>query len=193
MILVLTLIGCTTPAPVPTATPSLPDGVRPIEPAKLIEDVALTDQNNKPFRIADHKGKAILFTFGYTHCPDVCPVNLANFKQIKLNLGADAKKVVFVFVTVDPKRDTPEVLAKHLPIFDTEFIGVGADATVLAPFLKTFGVTYSYSEAKPTGEYDVAHTASSFLVDVNGKLIRNYTYNTPFAIVADDVRKFLGS
>lgn len=189
MTLVVLVAGCSTPVkPTPT---QLPEGVTPLDPPIILSEVSMADQNNAAWKLSDWKGKYALFTFGYTHCPDVCPINLANFKQVKNNLGADAQ-LNYVFVSVDGERDTPDVLKKHLAIYDSIFLGLTGDATQTAAIAKTFNVVYKLEKTTPDQkEYNVTHSASSFLMDKKGQLVRIYSYGTSPVTIADDIKKMM--
>ena len=172
-----------------SSTPqSLPDGVRPIDPPVQLNDFALTNQQDYPIHLSDLKGKMALIAFGYTHCPDICPINLANFKQIKKALGDSAAQINFVFFSVDGKRDTPDVLTKYLQLFDPAFIGITGNDAAILPVTQQFGVIYEIATPEPgQSDYTVVHTASTFLVDKNGKLVRNYAYQTTSDVIAADI------
>lgn len=130
-----------------------------------------------------------VMSFGYTHCPDVCPITLANFTLIKRALGDQRDRVTFIFVSVDGARDTPEVLGRYLANFDAAFIGLTGDEMAIRPVTQAFGVRYEV--VKPEGtqaEYLINHTASSFLVNPRGELVRIYSYGTDPEVVAADLR-----
>lgn len=189
--MVLLLVAACGGTSKPTPTP-LPEGVRPIEPPIVLLDLGMTDQNGAAWKLSDWKGQYSLLTFGYTHCPDVCPINLANFKQVKNNL-ADSKTLLnYVFVSVDGGRDTPEVLKKHLALYDESFLGLTGDATQTAAIAKAFSVAYVLEKTTPDQkDYNVTHTASSFLVDKKLQLVRIYSYGTAPAIIAEDLKKLM--
>ena len=174
-----------------TPTPTPGEGVTFIDPPVDLQNFTLTSAQNTPLSLSDLKGKLSVFTFGYTHCPDVCPINLANFKLVKKELGSDADKVNFVFVSVDGKRDTPAVLAKHLQIFDQTFIGLTGDDAAIAPVAKAFYVSYVINPPDSSGDYTVMHTASWFLVDAEGRLRRVYGYGTSPQVITDDLEELL--
>ena len=182
------LASCGTATPTPAA--KLAEGIRAVEPPVQLHEFALTNQQNQSVHLADLKGKASLITFGYTHCPDVCPINLANFKAVKTLLGEKASQVNFVFISVDGIRDTPDVLATHLKLFDPVFIGFTGDDASVRPVAQQFSVTYAM-DGPTTGQtdYQVVHTASAFLVDKDGNLIRNYAFQTPPDVIASDIQR----
>ncbi len=196
-LVVLALAGCAVGTPAApaggagTATPA-PQGVVVVEPPGLINDFTLTSQANKPMKFSELRGRLALVTFGYTHCPDVCPVNLARFKQVRIALETAADQVNFVFISVDGKRDTPEVLAMHLAAFDETFIGLTGEETAVRQVAKDFGVIfYVTNDARTQADYLVTHTASSFLVGREGWLRRVYAYGTEPEIVAADIKAML--
>ncbi|TBR76562.1 MAG: SCO family protein, partial [Burkholderiaceae bacterium] len=101
-------------------------------------DFHLTDHNGKPRSIADFKGQVVMLFFGYTHCPDLCPTTLTEMAQVRAKLGKDGRRVQGLFVTLDPKRDTPQVLAQYVPAFDPSFLGLYGDEQATAALAKEF-------------------------------------------------------
>jgi protein SCO1/2 len=192
--LLLALSACTSaPAatPTPTAAP-LPEGVRPVEPPIALPDFSLTDQSGQPFSLQNFRDRWTVLSFGYTHCPDVCPIILANFTLTKRALGDQADKVTFMFISVDGARDTPEVLRRHLANFDASFLGLTGDEMAIRPLAQAFGVRYEI--VKPEGtqaDYLINHTASSFLVNPKGELVRIYSYGTQPEVVAADLKALI--
>ena len=181
-----------------------PDFVRPAQTAtpggvvagdyRTVSDFELTDQNGRLVKLSDFRGRPVLLAFGYTQCPDVCPLTLADFKQVKRDLGADADRVAFVLVSIDPARDTPEVMKRYLAVFDPKFVGLtGPEARIQAI---TAQLDASFEKQKPdakTGAYSVAHTSFMYLFDAQGKWRMTYPFQSPSDIVALDMRKFLAS
>ncbi len=191
LILIALLAGCGADAARtgPAATP-LPGTV--LDPPRALADFTLTDQTGAPFRLSDLRGRAALVFFGFTHCPDVCPATLAEFKRVKAQLGSRAPEVAFVFVSVDGARDTPERLAEYVGAFDPAFIGLTGDDATLRPIAREFGVYYQ--AVKPEGsqvDYLVDHTASSFALDREGRLAIVFSYGTPPEAIARRVRDLL--
>ncbi len=122
----------------------------------------------KPFRLSDQKGQIVLLFFGYTHCPDVCPVTLSHFKQIKADLGDQADQVRFVFITVDPERDTADQLSQYLPNFDPDITGLTGSRQSLESVWKSYGVYQAKQEVGSAAGYLVDHTARTYLIDQQG-------------------------
>ena len=108
--------------------------------------------------------------FGYTHCPDVCPTTLAELKVAKDQLGEDGKRLQVLFVSVDPERDTRQVLANYVPAFDPSFLGLYGDAAATARVAKEFKVFYQKAPGKTPDSYTVDHTAGSYVFDPQGRL-----------------------
>ena len=133
-------------------------------------DFHLTDHNGKPRSVADFKGKVMMLFFGYTHCPDMCPLALHDMALTVEKLGKDSARVQGLFVTVDPKRDTPEVLAKYVPAFNPTFLGLYADEKTTAATAKEFKVFYSAQAADAQGNYTVDHNAGIYVFDTHGRL-----------------------
>ena len=154
-------------------------------------DFHLTDHNGKPRSLEDFRGKVVVMFFGYTHCPDVCPTTLANFAQTMRLLGKDAERVQVLFVTVDPERDTQELLAKFVPAFDPSFLGLYGDAQATASAAKSFRADYQKVPAKHG--YYMDHSTFTYLVDTQGKLrLMAGDRETP-ELLAEDIRQLLAS
>jgi protein SCO1/2 len=139
-----------------------------LNPPPVAADWALTNQDGQTTRLSDYRGRLVLLFFGYTHCPDVCPTTLAQFKTIRAKLGGQADRVRFLFITVDPERDTPAVLKEFLALFDPNFIGLTGTTADLEPVWKSYGV---YHEKRTEGStYLVDHTARIYVIDGRGSL-----------------------
>ena len=134
------------------------------------KDFSLVDHAGKTRTLSDFRGKAVIVFFGYTHCPDVCPTTLAELKMAKDQLGPDAGRVQVLFVTVDPERDTRDVLARYVPAFDPSFIGLRGDAAATAKVAKDFKVFYQKVPGTRPDNYSVDHTAGSYVFDPEGRL-----------------------
>ncbi|CAG4888216.1 SCO family protein [Paraburkholderia gardini] len=135
-------------------------------------DFSLPDTSGKMRTMADFKGKVVVLFFGYTHCPDVCPTTMAELSQALQQLGPkDAQRVQVLFVTVDPERDTPELLAQYVPAFNPAFIGLRpANDAQLVKVAKDFRVYYAKVPGKTPDSYTMDHTAASYVFDPDGKL-----------------------
>jgi protein SCO1/2 len=134
------------------------------------KDFALTDHNGKPRTLADFKGKAVVVFFGYTQCPDVCPTTMAEMAGVMKQLGPLADKVQVLFVTLDPERDTPQLLSNYVPAFDPRFLGLTGDKAATEKVAKEFKVFYQKVPGKEPGSYTVDHTAGSYVFDPQGRI-----------------------
>jgi protein SCO1/2 len=134
------------------------------------KDFALKDFNGKPRTLADFKGKAVVVFFGYTQCPDVCPTTMADLAAAMKQLGPLADKVQVLFITVDPERDTPALLAKYVPAFDPRFLGLIGDAAATAKTAQDFKVFYQKVPGKEAGSYTMDHTAGLYIYDPEGRI-----------------------
>ena len=153
-------------------------------------DFRLTDHNGKTRTLADFRGKAVALFFGYTQCPDVCPTTLADLAQAVRLLGKDADRVQVLFITVDPERDTPELLAQYVPAFHPSFLGLYGDAQATAQAAKAFYVGY---DKRPTASgYNMDHSVGTFLVDPSGKVRLRAPHAQSADRFADDIRLLLG-
>jgi protein SCO1/2 len=132
--------------------------------------LALTDHTGKPRTLEDFKGKVVAIYFGYAQCPDVCPTTMALLADVRKKLGADADRMQVLFVTVDPERDTREVLAAYVPAFDPTFIGLTGTPDEIARAAKEFKVFYSKSAGPTPTSYTVDHTSGVFIFDAAGRL-----------------------
>jgi protein SCO1/2 len=134
------------------------------------KDFALTDHTGKMRTLADFRGKVVVMFFGYIHCPDVCPTTLAELKVVKEQLGEDGRRVQVLFVTLDPERDTPQLLATYAPAFDPSFLGLYGDTAATARVAKEFKLFYQKVPGKTPDSYTLDHTAGSYVFDPQGRL-----------------------
>jgi protein SCO1/2 len=154
-------------------------------------EIALTDHTGKPRTLADFRGKAVVVFFGYTQCPDVCPTTLAALADAMKKLGTDADRVQVLFVTIDPERDTAELLSRYVPAFDPRFLGLRGEADATARTAKEFKVLYQKQPGKAAGSYSMDHSAGTFIFDPQGRL-RLYVGNAQGPdVFAHDLRELL--
>jgi protein SCO1 len=159
--------------------------------ADYAKDFALPDVNGQTKTMADFKGKAVVLFFGFAQCPDVCPTTMAEIASVKKSLGKDGEKVTAVFVTVDPERDTPQVLKAYMESFDPSFTALRGTPEQTAALAKYFKIYYKKVEGKSPTSYTIDHTAASFVYDPQGKL-RLYTrYGMGAQALADDLKILL--
>jgi protein SCO1/2 len=155
------------------------------------KDFSLTDHHGKPSRLADFRGKAVVLFFGYTQCPDVCPTTLSTMREAMKLLGEDAKRVQVLFVSVDPARDTPALLAQYVPAFDPSFLGLHADENSIAATAKEFKVFYAKQPGSTPGSYSIDHSTGSYAFDPQGQLRLLLRHGETPANVAADLKLLL--
>lgn len=133
-------------------------------------DFHLVDASGAPRSLADYRGKVVMLFFGYTNCPDECPTTLAKMAQAVDRLGEDGKRVQGLFVTVDPARDTPAVLARYVPAFHPSFVGLTADVATIKATAKDFKILAETQKPNEQGFYTVDHSSGIFVFDTQGRL-----------------------
>jgi protein SCO1 len=157
-------------------------------PAPAI-DMPLADGSN--FRLSEHKGQVVLLFFGYTYCPDVCPITLANLKQVVSELGADANRVQVLFVTMDPDRDTPERIQEYASRFDPSFIGISGPIEELGKVWGEYGAYRELGSKDANGNYAVTHSSRLTVIDTHGDLRLSFPYETRWQDILHDVKLLL--
>ena len=135
-------------------------------------DFTLTDDSGKTFHLKDYRGKVVLLYFGYTACPDICPATLAKLAKVRSLLGAAGKNVVTVFVTVDPKRDTPARLKEYVEYFDSSAIGLTGTKTEIDRVVNAYNASYQVKRSNSSLGYTISHTSIVYLIDKRGA-VRN--------------------
>lgn len=158
-----------------------------IEPPPLAGDFTLTNQYGEPFQLSRQRGKIVLIFFGYTNCPDVCPVTLTVFKQVRQRLGDKAEQIQLVYITVDPERDTQERMRDHLRVYDPTILGLTGSADELRQVYNLYGVYAAKVEAGSAAGYLMDHTSRIYVIDPQGQWRLTY----PFGIEADQVAEDL--
>lgn len=154
-------------------------------------DFTMTDHNGQARSIKDFAGKVVVLFFGYTQCPDVCPTSMAELAEVKRLLGKDGERLQGLFVTVDPARDTPEVLKAYMTNFDPSFLALYTTPDKLEAIAKDYKVYYKKVDGKTATSYTMDHSAGSYVYDTQGKL-RLYTrYGTGAPALAADIKLLL--
>jgi protein SCO1/2 len=162
-----------------------------LDPPASAADFILTDQNGQPFTLSQQHGKVALVYFGYTHCPDECPLTMTTFARVRAALGDKADSVRFIFITVDPDRDTRDQIRSYLAKFDPTIIGLNGSLDELAPVWKNYGVFVSIPEHNLVFNYSVNHISRIYAIDEKGNLRMTYTIDVDSSILADDVRHLI--
>jgi protein SCO1 len=165
-------------------------------PAKEAFDFRLVDQDGNPFQLSQLHGKVVLFSFGFTHCPNVCPTTLSDLARVYHALPEqDLQKVQVLFVSVDPRRDRPEVMKKYVPYFDKSFVGLTGSEPQIAEAAKAYGAFYEIAQdpAEKPDNYSVNHSAFTYLITPSGKwkLIYNFDQLTDTKKVVQDIEQVL--
>jgi protein SCO1/2 len=137
-------------------------------------DFTLTNQDGEKVTLGDFKGKAVFMFFGYTHCPDICPVTLANLNGAINELGNDKDKVQVIFVTVDPERDSQTELKKYVTYFNKDFIGLTGTPDEIKNVADSYHVFYMKEEDGSDNGYLMGHTSSVYLINPEGRIVLRY-------------------
>jgi protein SCO1 len=166
-----------------------------LDPPRVVEDWTLVDQHGQPFRLADQRGDVVVLYFGYTNCPDFCPATMGDWVQIRRQLGAEADRVRFVLITVDPARDSEDVLARYLAGFDESFIGARPTAEQLESLSREYGVGVD-SNAQAGHQHGDApdpafHGTYSYVIDRQGRLRLLFRADAEVDAMVADLRALL--
>jgi protein SCO1 len=154
-------------------------------------DFRLTDHGGRQRTLADFRGKVVMLFFGYTQCPDVCPTTLSDLRQVMQKLGKNSERVQVLFVTVDPRRDTPELLAQYVPSFHPSFLGLSGDPDTIAKTARDFKIYYHEQPGKTPASYTIDHTAGTLVFDTHGRLRLFHSYGLSPDLIASDVQILL--
>lgn len=154
-------------------------------------DWSMPDADGKVRTLADFAGKVVYVYFGYAQCPDVCPTTMLELAEVKEALGADADKLQIIFVTVDPERDTPEIMREYVGGFDPGAVALVGTPEQLAVMAREFKVFYKKVPGTAQDNYTVDHSTGSYVYDANGKLRLYVRYGTPVAQLTQDIRHLI--
>lgn len=161
--------------------------------ANYAKDFELTDHNGQVRHLTDFKGKVVVMFFGFTQCPDVCPTSMAELAEVKQLLGKDGDRLQGLFVTVDPERDTAEVLKAYMGNFDPTFLALYTTPEKLAVLAKDYKVYYKKVEGKTPTSYTMDHSAGSYIYDPQGNLRLFTRYGSGAKVLASDIAQLLKS
>jgi protein SCO1/2 len=182
----LSLMGCQ-PAPPPSFQAT------DITGAAFARDFRLTDHNGRVRTLADFKGKVVAIFFGYTHCPDVCPTTLSDFAAALQQMGPQAARVQVIFVTLDPQRDTPDLLKQYVPAFNPDFLGMFTDPDSLKKLADEYKVVYQKTSVKGVDDYLIDHSAGTYIYDPKGRLRLLVPYGSGPDAIAHDLKTLLAT
>lgn len=185
----LALAGCDGKPPAPKASFVNTD----ITGLQFGKDFQLTDHTGHQRSLADYRGKVVAVFFGYTQCPDVCPTTMAEMAQVKKQLGADGDKLQVLFITVDPERDTQEILASFVPAFDPAFVGLRGDKAQTEQVEKDFKIVAQKVPGKDGKSYTIDHTAGTYLFDAQGRARLFVRHGQDAQSLVQDIRTLMAS
>lgn len=161
--------------------------------ASYASKLELPDPSGQLRRLDEFKGKLVVVFFGYTQCPDVCPTTLAEIAAVRKALGADGAKVQPIFVSVDPQRDTPEVLKAYAQAFGDDVVALRGDEAQTKAAAQEFKVFFSKVPGKTPDTYTIDHTAGSYIFDTQGRIRLFMRHGQPAAAIEADFRRLLAS
>ena len=159
--------------------------------AEYARDFDLPDVDGRRRHLADFKGKVVVVFFGYTQCPDVCPTTMLELAQVKKELGPAGERVQGIFITIDPERDTPEVLKAYVGNFSPDFVALRGDVEETKAAAKAFKVFFAKVPGQTTGSYTMDHTAGSYVFDAAGKVRLFTRYGTGSESLKSDLQQLL--
>ncbi len=159
--------------------------------APFAKSFTLTDHTGKPRSLADFKSKVVLISFGFTSCPDYCPATLAQWANVMGALGDDAKEVQALFVTVDPERDTQELLSKYVPAFHPSFLGLRGSLDQTKAAAAEFKIVFQKAKGATPETYTVDHSTMTYAFDRNGRVRLMIPHGMDVAKLASDLKKLL--
>ena len=159
--------------------------------ADYAKTLSMPDMNGQPRTLGDFKGKVTVVFFGYTQCPDVCPTTMAELAQVKKALGADGDKLQAVFVSIDPERDTPEILKSYMASFDPNFVALRGTLAQTQATAKEFKVYFAKVPGKAEGSYTMDHSAGAFVFDAKGNVRLFERYGAGAEALTADVKALI--
>jgi protein SCO1/2 len=159
-----------------------------LDPPLAVPDFTLEAAGDQTVSLSDFRGQWVYLYFGYTFCPDACPVTLSKLAQLRDQLGDDADRMQVIMVTVDPERDTPAVLADYVTRFNPSFIGLAGTPEAIDAAGHPFGLYYQRNEGTTSGGYLVDHTTRTYLIDPEGNALVAYAHDTPVEPILADLR-----
>lgn len=182
-------------APVVFAPVSPESGITYIDPPRAMPNFTLTDQQGRPIKLSDLRGKPTLISWGYTNCPDICPLTLSDYRRMYEELGEDGARVNFVFISVDGARDTPEALTTMFSRLRVENIvrGMTGPHDEVMRIGADYGIQARFNPPNERGFYTIDHTGGSFLLDAQGRWVARYTFAVDRAPIISDIQRLLAA
>ncbi|WP_066271974.1 SCO family protein [Hydrogenophaga palleronii] len=173
-----------------TAKPAAFAGID-ITGADYAKGFSLVDHNGQPRTLDDFKGKVVVVFFGFTQCPDVCPTSMSELAEVKQILGADGDRFQGIFISIDPERDTPEIMKQYMAAFDPSFLALYAAPDALPELAKSYKIYYKKVNGPTPTSYSMDHSAGSYVYDPQGRIRLYNRYGTGAGPLAADVKKLL--
>jgi protein SCO1/2 len=169
------------------------DGVRTVDPPRTVSDFTLPSHTGEPLSLSELQGQPTLVYFGYTHCPDVCPLTLNDMQQARELLGEAGDDLHYLFVSVDGERDNVDRFDLYFKARGVEdfMLGMSGEPNTLNRVSPDYNLIYELQEADETGYYAVDHTSSLFLLDAEGRLTRIFAYGTAPDVIAEEIQELL--
>ena len=183
---VCALVACDSKVPTPKVNFANTD----ITGSDFGRDFELTDHTGQRRTLADYRGKVVALFFGFAQCPDICPTTLSDLVQVKQQLGTDGDKLQVLFITVDPERDTQDVLAGFVPAFDSSFVALRGDKADTDKVTKDFKIFAQKVAGKDGGAYTIDHTAATYVYDPEGRL-RLFVRHGQTASLLQDIKRLI--
>ena len=177
-----TVFAVTDSLPARAEVPSY-DRIRVLETPRPIGDAAFTDQYGAPFKLSDLRGRVAFVLFGFTNCPDVCPLSMERLRQLQASEQIDDKSVAYVMISVDGARDTPAAMKEFLAKYSNGFVGLTADPSQVTPIATQFSAMFFKGGHRHDGGYDVAHSSQIFVLDPAGR-VRAEVYSASLEAMA---------
>lgn len=167
------------------------NGVRTLDAPQAVSDFTMLSHTGEDVSLHDWRGKSVLVAFGYTYCPDVCPLTISDMKQVHSALGAVADDVQLVFISVDGARDTPQRLQFFLKAHSVAdyIVGLSGTADTLRPLQSDYGMVYQRNESDENGNYSVDHSSRMYLLDTQGRLTHSFAYGTAIDLIAETIQQ----
>jgi protein SCO1 len=159
--------------------------------ADYAKGFSLTDHNGKLRTLADFKGKVVVVFFGFTQCPDVCPTSMSELAEAKRLLGPDGDRLQGIFISIDPERDTPEIMQQYMANFDPTFLALYAAPDALPEVAKSYKIYYKKVNGPTPTSYSMDHSAGSYVYDPQGRIRLYNRYGSGAPALAADVKKLL--
>lgn len=151
----------------------------------------LTDQDGQPFQLSRLRGEVVLLFFGYTSCPDACPTTLSKLSKVYKLIGPQADRVVTVFISVDPERDTPRVLKDYLKYFRINSVGLTGTKAEIDAVVGKYGAKYEIEKSDSATGYHINHSTDLYLLDQKGEVVHRFKYDDGTEVIADGVRPLI--